>query len=99
MIDISDLIKFKMIEGMLNNNGEIQIDKLILMQSLTNGGESFGISDVLKSKLMSSMFKDIDMNNLEDLPIDKLLLLEMIQNGDFDIEKLIQIKLVKSLNL
>ena len=69
----------------------MDIGKLMLMQSLTNG-QSIKITDVIKSKIISNLKLDGD-----DLPLEKVMLLQMLDEGELDVGQLILFKMVGSM--
>jgi len=89
-MDLSQLITLKMMDKMFNGDGDLDIGKMYLLQSLQNNG-TIQIDDVLKSKLISKFGLDKDT---EDLSVEKLMLLKMLQSGEFDITQLMTIKMM-----
>jgi len=93
-MDIKEIIKLKMMTKILNKKGEIDIKQLMMLQMLTND-EGFEITDVLKTKLMASLFDG--KTDLDNMTTEQLMVYGMIQNGEFDINKLIEIKFMSKI--
>lgn len=87
---LSNLVTMKMVDAM-SKGGEMDIGKLMLMQSLTNG-QPIKITDVIKSKIISNLKLDGD-----DLPLEKVMLLQMLDEGQLDIGMLITFKMIGSI--
>ena len=92
-MDLTQLITMKMMNKLFDGDGDLDIGKMYLLQSLQNNG-TIQIDDVLKSKLISKFGLDKDT---EDLSVEKLMLLKMLQSGEFDITQLITMKMMDKL--
>ena len=92
-MNISDLLKFKMLSEMLKDGNDISFEKVAMFNCLSGG--SFEISEVLKAKLMSSLMKDDKA--IENLPVEKLMVIQMLEDGEFDAQKLLEFKLAEKL--
>ena len=87
---LSNLVTMKMVDAM-NKEGDMDIGKLMLMQSLTKG-QPIKITDVIKSKIISNLKLDGD-----DLPLEKVMLLQMLDEGELDVNQLITFKMLGSM--
>lgn len=93
-MDIKEIIKLKMMTKILNKKGEIDVKQLMMIQMLSNE-EGFEITDVLKTKLMASLFDG--KADLDNMTTEQLMVYGMLQNGEFDIQKLIEIKFMSKI--
>ena len=87
---LSNLVTMKMVDAM-SKGGDMDIGKLMLMQSLTKG-QPIKITDVIKSKIISNLKLDGD-----DLPLEKVMLLQMLDEGQLDVNQLITFKMIGSM--
>ena len=87
---LSNLVTMKMADAM-SKGGDMDIGKLMLMQSLTKG-QPIKITDVIKSKIISNLKLDGD-----DLPLEKVMLLQMLDEGQLDVNQLITFKMIGSM--
>lgn len=87
---LSNLVTMKMVDAM-SKGGDMDIGKLMLMQSLTKG-QPIKITDVIKSKVISNLKLDGD-----DLPLEKVMLLQMLDEGQLDVGMLITMKMLGSI--
>ena len=87
---LSNLVTMKMVDAM-SKGGDMDIGKLMLMQSLTKG-QPIKITDVIKSKIISNLKLDGD-----DLPLEKVMLLQMLDEGELDVNQLITFKMIGSM--
>ena len=85
---ISSMMMMKLVDG---KSDSIDLGKLMLMQSLSKG-EPIKISDVVKSKLISTLKLDGD-----DLPLEKVMLLQMLDSNQLDVNQLIAFKMLGSM--
>lgn len=85
---ISSMMMMKLVDG---KSDSIDLGKLVLMQSLSKG-EPIKISDVVKSKLISTLKLDGD-----DLPLEKVMLLQMLDNNQLDVNQLVMFKMLGSM--
>jgi hypothetical protein len=93
-MDIKEIIKLKMMTKILNKKGEIDVKQLMMIQMLSND-EGFEITDVIKTKLMASLFDG--KADLDNMTTEQLMVYGMLQNGEFDIQKLIEIKFMSKI--
>lgn len=91
--NFSDIINMKMMMGIINNKGEIDLTKLMVLQSFTKDG-NIEITDIIKTKLTERILKDT--NSKEDLPLEKLALINMLDNGNLDLQEIIKYKMLSS---
>lgn len=91
-MDIGQIISMKVMTSLIDSDKELDLGKLALVQSLSNGGQ-FQITDVVKAKILSKLSID-DKANAEDLPIEKLVILKMLEEGRFDIMEIIKARLI-----
>lgn len=85
---ISSMMMMKLVDG---KSDSIDLGKLMLMQSLSKG-EPIKISDVVKSKLISTLKLDGD-----DLPLEKVMLLQMLDSNQLDVNQLVMFKMLGSM--
>ena len=85
---ISSMMMMKLVDG---KSDSIDLGKLVLMQSLSKG-EPIKISDVVKSKLISTLKLDGD-----DLPLEKVMLLQMLDSNQLDVNQLVMFKMLGSM--
>ena len=97
-IDVAALIQAKMAEKMMDAIGDgkdIPLTKLMIMQSLTNGG-SIDVTELIRAKQTEKLLKDLNEN--KDLSIGKLLTYQALTGeGGFDVNALIQAQFVEKL--
>ena len=85
---ISSMMMMKLVDG---KSDSIDLGKLMLMQTLSKG-EPIKISDVVKSKLISTLKLDGD-----DLPLEKVMLLQMLDSNQLDVNQLVMFKMLGSM--
>lgn len=76
---------------MLDGKNDLDLGKIMLMQSFSNG-EPIKITDVVKSKIISTLKLDGD-----DLPLEKVMLLQMLDDNQLDLNQLIAFKMLGSM--
>ena len=91
-MDIGQIISMKVMTSLIDSDKELDLGKLALVQSLSNGGQ-FQITDVVKAKILSKLSIN-DKTNAEDLPIEKLVILKMLEEGNFDVMEIIKARLI-----
>jgi hypothetical protein len=91
-MDIGQIISMKVMTSLIDSDKELDLGKLALVQSLSNGGQ-FQITDVVKAKILSKLSID-DKTDAENLPIEKLVILKMLEEGRFDIMEIIKARLI-----
>ncbi len=91
-MDIGQIISMKVMTSLIDSDKELDLGKLALVQSLSNGGQ-FQITDVVKAKILSKLSID-DKTDTENLPIEKLVILKMLEEGRFDIMEIIKARLI-----
>jgi hypothetical protein len=91
--NFSDIINMKMMMGIINNKGEIDLTKLMVLQSFAKDG-NIEVTDIIKTKLTEKILKDT--NSKEDLPLEKLALINMLDNGSLDLQEIIKYKMLSS---
>lgn len=91
--NFSDIINMKMMMGIINNKGEIDLTKLMVLQSFAKDG-TIEVTDIIKTKLTEKILKDT--NSKEDLPLEKLALINMLDNGNLDLQEIIKYKMLSS---
>lgn len=89
----SDIINMKMMMSIINNKGEIDLTKLMVLQSFAKDG-NIEVTDIIKTKLTEKILKDT--NSKEDLPLEKLALINMLDNGSLDLQEIIKYKMLNS---
>jgi hypothetical protein len=89
----SDIINMKMMMSIINNKGEIDLTKLMVLQSFAKDG-NIEVTDIIKTKLTEKILKDV--NSKEDLPLEKLALINMLDNGSLDLQEIIKYKMLSS---
>lgn len=91
--NFSDIINMKMMMSIINNKGEIDLTKLMVLQSFAKDG-NIEVTDIIKTKLTEKILKDA--NSKEDLPLEKLALINMLDNGSLDLQEIIKYKMLSS---
>lgn len=91
--NFSDIINMKMMMSIINNKGEIDLTKLMVLQSFAKDG-NIEVTDIIKTKLTEKILKDT--NSKEDLPLEKLALINMLDNGSLDLQEIIKYKMLSS---
>lgn len=91
--NFSDIINMKMMMGIINNKGEIDLTKLMVLQSFAKDG-NIEVTDIIKTKLTEKILKDV--NSKEDLPLEKLALINMLDSGNLDLQEIIKYKMLSS---
>ena len=91
--NFSDIINMKMMMSIINNKGEIDLTKLMVLQSFAKDG-NIEVTDIIKTKLTEKILKDT--NSKEDLPLEKLALINMLDNGNLDLQEIIKYKMLSS---
>lgn len=89
----SDIINMKMMMGIINNKGEIDLTKLMVLQSFAKDG-CIEVTDIIKTKLTERILKDT--KSTEDLPLEKLALINMLDKGSLDLQEIIKYKMLSS---
>lgn len=91
MANTNDMINSMMMMKMLDGKNDLDIGKIMLMQSFSKG-EPIKITDVVKSKIISTLKLDGD-----DLPLEKVMLLQMLDDNQLDLNQLIAFKMLGSM--
>lgn len=91
--NFSDIINMKMMMSIINNKGEIDLTKLMVLQSFAKDG-TIEVTDIIKTKLTEKILKDT--KSTEDLPVEKLAFINMLNNGNLDLQEIIKYKMLSS---
>lgn len=91
-MDTNEMMSMALSMKLLNGKDDMDMGKLMLMQQLTQG-RAIQVSDVLKSKLISTFNLDGDTDSMD---LDKLMMLQMLEEGKLDIGQLMCIKMLSS---
>lgn len=91
--NFSDIINMKMMMSIINNKGEIDLTKLMVLQSFAKDG-TIEVTDIIKTKLTEKILKDT--KSTEDLPVEKLAFINMLDNGNLDLQEIIKYKMLSS---
>lgn len=91
MANTNDMINSMMMMKMLDGKNDLDLGKIMLMQSFSKG-EPIKVTDVVKSKIISTLKLDGD-----DLPLEKVMLLQMLDDNQLDLNQLIAFKMLGSM--
>ena len=91
MANTNDMINSMMMMKLMDGKSDLDIGKIMLMQSFSKG-EPIKVTDVVKSKIISTLKLDGD-----DLPLEKVMLLQMLDDNQLDLNQLIAFKMLGSM--
>lgn len=88
------VLSMKMLKSLGKDDEDFDLGKLYLLQQMSVG-EKLQVNDVLKSKLISKLKLDGD---IDALSIDKLMLMQMLENGgNIDLSQVMMMKMLSKM--